>query len=591
MKSLRKSDVFLAMTLCVLVFFGCRTKESPVEKPITTEQIVVRISQEPGSLNPMLDAAGSSAAREIYQYIFVTPADFDNQTFDWKPVLLEELPEKSVIESGPNKGAVAYDFRFLDVAKWPNGSQITGADYLFSIKMGAHPGVAAKTWKRLIKLFIDVQVDEADPKKFRVILDSNATLNADELVGSIEVYPAYIYDQENHMVNYSLPEIKEMQSSDEWQKNEALSAVAQKFSSAEFSKIKAVGAGPYFLETWEPGQFIVLKRKDNYWGDAVGDVDQLEAVADRIVFQIIKDQTTAITLLKDGKIDVMDMVRVPHKMFSDLQADTAFAAKFDFYTPEVPNVLYMLMNLEDARLSDNNVRKALAHATNVERMIVQQEGWFASKLNSPIHFSKTQYYQSEKYYDYDIEKSISILNDSGWKDTDGNGIRDKVVNGKKEELSFDFHLTGSPASRNLTAIIKEDFDKLGVELNFIVKKNAIVRSENLIPGDFDFYISIMRQTPAPFDPYPYFHSEAIGRAGLNYMRYKNAEVDKEIQTIRTSKDEQEVKAAYDRFQEHVFADMPIVFLYSPRLRFIAKKSVKPVVSIKKPGYFVNMRDK
>ena len=63
-----------------------------------------------------------------------------------------------------------------------------------------------------------------------------------------------------------------------------------------------VGAGPYMLESFKPGQELVLKAFDKYWGGKQG--------ADRLVFRSIPEAATRISALRTGAVDVIDAVPV-----------------------------------------------------------------------------------------------------------------------------------------------------------------------------------------------------------------------------------------------------------------------------------------
>jgi len=180
------------------------------------------------------------------------------------------------------------------------------------------------------------------------------------------------------------------------------------------------------------------------------------------------------------------------------------------------------------------------------------------------------------------------LESAGWIDSDDNGIRDKVINGRKEELSFRFHITGSFLSTSVSNIVKEACSNAGIEIEIIEKPWPPTRSENLVTGDFEMLVSRRTQSPVKDDPYIYYHSSSVGKGGANYARYSNPEADKHMELIRTTKDETIRRKAYMDLQEVIFEDEPVVFIYSPQLRIIHDKDITPVISSKRPGYFVNL---
>ena len=79
----------------------------------------------------------------------------------------------------------------------------------------------------------------------------------------------------------------------------------------------------------------------------------------------------------------------------------------------------------------------------------------------------------------------------------------------------------------------------------------------------------------------------MGANGLNWGGYSNAEVDQLLETIRVSESEEERMRAYKDFQQQIYDDQPMIFLYAPVEKFVISKKYKPVISSKRPGFFVN----
>jgi peptide/nickel transport system substrate-binding protein len=73
----------------------------------------------------------------------------------------------------------------------------------------------------------------------------------------------------------------------------------------EFLRGNAVGTGPYRLQSWEPGQQVVLVKNDAYWRGWAG------AHVDRVVVRYVKEYTTRRQLLLRGDVDLIDAVWVP----------------------------------------------------------------------------------------------------------------------------------------------------------------------------------------------------------------------------------------------------------------------------------------
>ena len=564
------------------VTLSCDQANETAQKK-TIDQVVIGATVEPVSLNPIL--AKTSGEREIHQYLFARLADYDYESQKLKPVLLESIPDAVNIETGEYAGLTSFTLKIKEDAKWSNGDMIDGSDVSFTFKMASHPGVVSPSWKQITQFIKKISIDPEDSKKITIYVDNSNFQNKEYLL-SAEILPQHIYDAENYLADFDFVTIKNA-SSNELAENASFNAIAEKFSSIEFGKNIVAGAGPYELEKWESGQYIVLKKKENYWGEDYREIDQLESYPERVVFQFVSDVNSIITLLKNDELDVVDLSKIPYTSFDDLKVDSAFASRYHFYNPQIPRYLILLLNNEDVRLRDLSVRKAIAHCTDVDRIIRQLEGGYAKRINSPIHFTKTEYNSNLPLVEFDLGKANSILEEAGWTDSNNNGIRDKVIDGRLEELDFRFHITGSAISTSLYSIIKETSEQIGINIESVIKPFGATRSENLISGDYDMTVMLKTSAPVKRDLTISYHSSSIGQGGQNYQRYSNEEADQLMELIRTTTDEDERDQAYQKIQEVITGDFPVVYLFSQQLRIVGDRDFELSISDKRPGYFVN----
>jgi len=276
------------------------------------------------------------------------------------------------------------------------------------------------------------------------------------------------------------------------------------------------------------------------------------------------------------------MASSPSQVFLDLKKDSVIAADFNFYNPQLPRIYYILMNNQSESLSDVNVRKALAHCMDVDRLIDQQEKGLGDRLSGPFSPMQPGYLSTLLPVEYDITKANTLLSESGWVDNDGDGIRER--NG--QDLNLRFFITGSPLSTAISTLLQEAAAKAGIKVELITKSSRASRQENLIPGDFELTAQAIT-SEGKTDPYLRFHTSAMGAKGLNWGGYSNVTVDKLLETIRFTQDEQERLDAYGEFQQQIYDDQPMIFLYAPVEKFIVSSKYDPVISSKRPGFFVN----
>ena len=93
-----------------------------------------------------------------------------------------------------------------------------------------------------------------------------------------------------------------------------------------------MGCGPYILAEWQNGNQIVLKKKINWWGDAL--IDQRPSLAahpEEIRYKIIPDNASAIAALKDGQLDVMSEINP--LSFNELKQTDYITDRFSIVHP------------------------------------------------------------------------------------------------------------------------------------------------------------------------------------------------------------------------------------------------------------------
>lgn len=125
-----------------------------------------------------------------------------------------------------------------------------------------------------------------------------------------------------------------------------------------------VATGPYTITDWRRNQYVELTRFDGYVpssAETSGLAGAREALADTVRFVVIADPAAAKSALLAGDIDVLPQL--------DLDAaDEVEAAGFDVNVSPTPGQALLLMQTNDPLLSDNRIRRAIAHAIDREEV-------------------------------------------------------------------------------------------------------------------------------------------------------------------------------------------------------------------------------
>lgn len=580
----------LSLFLCGLIIpfiNSCKSDPKPVgngNASAKTTSVTIRQYDEVKSLNVLLVLDGVSL--QVCNYLFPTLLAYDPFTYELSPVLVKSRPVVEEITSGKRKGWATYTYELLEEATWDDGVPITAKDYLFTIKTIFNPHVEAAAYRGYMKLIKDVELDPANPKKFTVYT-SEKYINAEYATG-LFIYPEHLYDSKGLLSSYDIKDIRNPKLAKQHKEDETLKAFGTQFNSPEFAREKANinGCGAYQLEEWVEGDKLVLSKKEDWWGTPLKDkYPMLTANPERIIFKPIKEATTALTMMKNEEIDVMSLIK--DDLFIAFKESSIGKEKFDTYTPPYLGYSYYGLNTQKPKLSDKRTRKALAHLVDMEEVIKSVKP-FAEQVVGPFHPTRSYYNKNLKPKKLDVEKAKTLLAEAGWKDSNNNGVVDKMIDGALTELELELLMApNNPIGSSMALIFQKEAIKAGVKIA-VSEKGGSALKDQLRIRDFDMFSLVAGADMSMDDPYQYWHTASDKPNGSNRFGFGNAATDKIIEDLRSELDEEKRKALYFEFQEILYEEQPAIFLYATLNRIAVNKKFKGFkTSPKKPGFFAN----
>ncbi len=549
-----------------------------ISKKATDNSVTIHELQDCDKLNPILSSSANSTYVE--GNIFYSLLTMDPQSLKYKGQLAVSRPEIKEINEGKYKGGMSLTYEIRPEATWDNGTPIVAEDYVFTMKIIKNPKVDAANIRPYMEFIHDIKIDPKNPKKFTIFSKDRYLLA--EAFSGYTILPPYIYDPKGLMKKFTIPQLNDPKNRDQLINNSDIQAFAKGYNSEKYSREKGfvVGAGPYEFTEWETGQRITLTKKKNWWGDKVPD---LKATPSKIIYKIVPDWTTAITSMKDEGMDLSRSIR--ESDFVELKDNKLFSRYYNMHSPVFLSYDYIGFNRKNPKLKDKRVRRAIAHLVDRDEIIDVLMYGLGEKINGPIHPTKSYYNKKLKDIPFSVDKAVSLLKEAGWEDTDGDGIVDKMIDGKKVPMKLTFTTNaGRDRRKNIGILLKENAKRAGIEVTVEILEWTVFLERNK-RREFDMKCLGWVQSPIPDDLKQVWHTESDSPDGSNQVGFGNAESDKIIEDIRSTLDEGKRTKLYHRIQELIYDDQPYVFVASPKERIaIHKRFENAPTSVARPGY-------
>ena len=296
--------------------------------------------------------------------------------------------------------------------------------------------------------------------------------------------------------------------------------------------LSPVGTGPFMFEEYVPQEMISLVRNPDYaWGPDFFE-NQGAAKSERIVFRFVGEETTRLAALEAGEADVV--IEIPPLEVQRL----VDSGEFNVISAPVPGMpVAALINASKPPLDDLLVRQALNFATDQESIVntLYDGQWTAAQSTlAPNTWGYDE--EAASLYSYDPEQANALLDEAGWIDSDGDGIREK--DGEPLEVLY-LALYGPPYDPG--EVLQAQLAAVGITMNYQVLEGAQHRAASR-RGDHDLswtrWVSV---DPLVLDTY--FNSENIG-TGFNYSHVPDPEMDELLAAGRAETDLEKRKEIY-----------------------------------------------
>jgi peptide/nickel transport system substrate-binding protein len=517
---------------------------TPTPEPLPVGGFVTEVSfADAKVLNPILSSDDSSS--DVHNLLFGAALITDAYTGELVPDLTEGW---DVSEDG-----LTYTFHVRDGIYWSDGTQVTAKDFAFTYEALMYgdldsPRLSNVEYVKEINVIDDLTVEF-------VFSEVNCVALVDLGLGWL---PAHMY----------APDYSDIMDSD-------------------LNTNPTVTNGPMLFQEWVKDDHITLVRNPDYWRGA--------PLLDGWIFKIVPSATVGAQQLKTGEADIYDEMEPKYLVEMELQEHLNIFKYFDdgytfvgFQMGDPANPQPRLnedgsVNEEHGIhpiLSDVRVRYAITSAIDRNAIISKVIFGQGAPLEADVLPAIEWAYNDElEPREYDLEKAAALLEEAGWTDEDGDGLREchgclYAEEGAPLKLGLITN-AGNEIRESIGLILQDQLGELGFEIEFeAMEWNAFVNT--LLGQTFDMCIvGWTNMGSDPDDEGSFASQNDLPDAAFNFVSYYDPEVDQLLKEGKTFPGcaAEDRGPIYKQIQEYIYEAAPYTFLYVPRDILVYNKRI------------------
>ncbi len=302
------------------------------------------------------------------------------------------------------------------------------------------------------------------------------------------------------------------------------------------------GSGPYRVEQFTPADYMWLSVNSSWWGGkpAITEISALFHATNREL----------ISSYEYNRVDAI----ITRSMTAAQYRSGVSSLNLSFRTKQLET---LMMNHRSYELADVRVRKAIRAALNLDGIMQNAYMGMAMRTDTPLPSGTWTYFGSDTAYRQNLDLARQLLDEAGWVDSNEDGIRDMVKDGKTVKLSLRFYAyeeQDNSIRANVAAQITAQLAAVGIEarLDMMTFKEA---REKLQAGSYDLAMASFNMDMTP-DPGFILISGNTG----NYMRYNSKPMDKLFNELRAAVSKEAYQNKLFEIQALFTEDCPFICL-------------------------------
>jgi peptide/nickel transport system substrate-binding protein len=350
---------------------------------------------------------------------------------------------------------LVYTYTIRDGVKFHDGQPLTAKDVAFTYNLVMNHE-DFPTLHSYTDHFVSVEAPD----------DKTVVITLDEAIPNIESKLVFLYIFPEHI----------------WKDH------SEGDAAAAFENNEMIGSGPFKMLENKPNEFIRLGVNKDYYGDV--------PKVDEVIFQVFSNSDVLVQALKTGQMDMI--TSVPNTSVELLKEDKN--VKVVSGAPLSPDLADIIFNVVDPAncpvndgglctghpaLRDKQVRLALAHATDKQKIIDVVLLGLAEPGIALIPKGMGEWFNSEiKDYEFDPAQANQILDDAGYKDADGDGIRDMPDGSQSLTFRMNWPSSDTTAPR-VADLLAESWGQLGIKLEMQAVESDALTAKCCPALDYD----------------------------------------------------------------------------------------------------------
>lgn len=434
----------------------------------------------------------------------------------------------SIAESvTPSEDGTVWTFKIRDGLKWHDGQPMTAEDVAYSYNLYKDTPEYPYMNGYYTTYFDSIEATT----------DNEVILTLTEAIPNIESQLVFLYILPKHI----------------WEAQDKL----------EYENIEMIGSGPFKMAEYVQNEFVRLTANKDHFSTP--------PKVDEAVFQTFENQDALVQAIRTGQVDMI--TEMPNTAVEALRAEENVEVVVGApFSPGVTDIIFNQIAPENCptaegglctghpALRDRQVRLAMAHATDKQNLIdVALLGLGTPGLTLIPDGLGIWYNDSLVDYAFDPAKANQILDDAGYLDTDGDGIR-QMPDGS-QPLNFRLNWpSDSIDSPRLAELLGEMWGRIGVSVEPQVVDPDALTAQCCPAFDFDIMIWGWSSDPDPSALLYVYTTDAIPY-GSSETGYSNPEYDKLYAQQQVELDADGRRDIVWEMQKIVFDDVVYIIPY------------------------------